>query len=416
MKSDAKIIIREAIKAVLPDSAVERVLTERDFSDKKLYAVAIGKAAWNMASTAQKVLGGKIGKGLVITKYNHAGGTIPGFEIIESGHPIPDENSLLGAEKALSLIESLTAKDRLLLLLSGGGSALFEKPMPGVRLEDLMALTDQLLKRGAAIDEINAVRKHLSQVKGGRLAEKTDAEIVAIVLSDVIGDRLDVIASGPAFPDSSTVREVQAIIEKYGLEMRAKVRETLEIETPKAVPNCETFIAGNVEKLCEAAAHAAEGLGYHPYVLTTRLDGEAKEAGQTFAELAHRVLNSSDPSTLPFKRPCALISGGETVVHVSGGGKGGRNQEMALSAALGMEGLDSAVFFSVGSDGTDGPTDAAGGIVDGKTAEEMRKAGVKPEAELADNNAYAALKAVDSLIITGATGTNVNDVSVLLCR
>lgn len=414
IREDALIIINESIKAVLPDTAVINALKKKNFTGDIVVA-AIGKAAWNMADAAKKVLGDKVSKGVVVTKYGHSKGNIDGFEIVEAGHPVPDKNSVHGACKVLNMIKNLTEKDNLILLISGGGSALFEKPMDGITLDDVVSITNQLLGCGADIVEINTVRKHLSDVKGGKLAAKCKAKIYTIVLSDVIGDRLDTIASGPVYPDSSTSYEAMNIIKKYKLHISDNVREVIEKETPKKIDNCETVIAGSVSLLCKSAAEIADKLGYSPVIVSSSVDCEAKEAGKLFASIARKIKKGNN-SKFCFKSPCALIAGGETIVHIIGHGKGGRNQELALSASLGIKDLKDTVIFSIGSDGTDGPTDAAGGIVDGGTYGRMKDSGISPEEYLDNNDAYNALKTSGDLILTGPTGTNVNDLMVILCK
>ncbi len=415
IRDDAHKIIHESIAAVLPDIAVNRVLSQKEFSGK-LVMVAIGKAAWNMAKAAKEALGKKIVKGVVVTKYKHSKGEIEDCEIIEAGHPVPDENSLLGAEKAIKIVSELEPDTEILFLISGGGSSLFEKPLDGISLNDIKDITNQLLSCGAGIHEINCIRKHLSDVKGGRFAQKCGRnKIHAIVLSDVVGDDLDTIASGPAYPDSSTSKDAFGIVRKYGFEINDSVRKALSVETPKKVSNCETVITGSVTAFCKAAAKTAENLGYKPLILTTSLDGEAKEAGIFFASIAREIRKVDRLKFVP-EPPCAIIAGGETVVTLKGKGKGGRNQEAALAAAIGIEGLENTVIFSVGSDGTDGPTDAAGGMVDGESVKRMTENAVNPEKYLNENNSYEALKASGDLIKTGATGTNVNDILVLLCK
>lgn len=412
MREDGNTIIGSAIEAVLPEAAVIKALENRKFSGK-VVVIAIGKAAWNMAKATQQTLNQQIDAGLVITKYEHARGPIDGFEIVEAGHPIPDENSVLGASKAIALVEDLTEEDHVIFLVSGGGSALFEKPMPGIMLEDIMDITEQLLGCGADIVEINTVRKHLSGVKGGKFAlHCKKASIFAIVLSDVIGDRLDAIASGPAYPDGSTSEEALKIIKKYDLTVTDEMLKVLSIETPKEITNCETVITGSVSALCDAASESAKALGYQPIILSSTLDCEAKEAGKFLAAIAREIHSHKTHH----KKPIAMIVGGETVVRIIGKGMGGRNQELALSAALGIEGLDGTLIFSVGSDGTDGPTDAAGGMVDGTTAMKIRATGIEPEVYLDNNDSYHALQASGDLIMTGSTGTNVNDLIVLLCK
>lgn len=414
IRDDAKIIIEKSIAAVLPEAAVKKALTQKVF-ENDIVIVAIGKAAWNMAKAAKDTLGEKVNKGIIITKYGHSKGKVESCEIVEAGHPVPDENSVLGTTKALELVSKLDSDTDILFLISGGGSALFEKPMEGVSLNDIRDITNQLLGCGADIVEINTIRKHLSAVKGGRFAQQCgDKNIYAIVLSDVVGDKLDTIASGPAFQDDSTSKEAFDIIFKYKIQINESVKRTLALETPKSIENCETVIIGNVKSLCEAAAINASDLGYAPLILTTSIDGEAQEAGSFLAAIAREIKNNPNNSFV-INPPCAIIVGGETIVHLKGNGKGGRNQEVALSAAIGIEDLQNVVVFSVGSDGTDGPTDAAGGMVDGETVKRIRQCSILPEKYLEDNNSYNALKASGDLIITGATGTNVNDLLVVLC-
>ncbi len=406
LRKDAEHIVRRSIAAVLPDEAVRKALHGRDFGPGRLVLVAAGKAAWQMAKTAYDELGDRVAAGVVVTKYDHSKGAIGTFAIIEAGHPVPDENSVRGAETAMELVAGLTEDDMVLFLLSGGGSALFEKPL--IPLTELEDLTRQLLHCGADITEINTIRKRLSAVKAGRFALCcAPAKVLTIVLSDIIGDPLDMIASGPAYPDPTTCADAQHIVKKYCLTLNDEAKKCLDTETPKELSNVETLVTGSVRELTRAAAKAAEELGYEAHVLTDTLDCEARDAGKALAELAKE--NQHTETSL------ALIAGGETIVHVQGKGKGGRNQEIALSAAPGLSGLRNTAVFSVGSDGTDGPTDAAGGYVDGMTigddlsAEEARR-------ELDDNNAYIALEKTGGLLFTGPTGTNVNDVSVLLIK
>ena len=403
LRADARDILNYAIRAVQPDSAVRAALTGRTFPGRVIL-IAVGKAAWQMANTAVQTLSGAVTTGLVITKYDHVRGEIPGVCCMEAAHPVPDANGFAATRRALELVSDLRADDTVLFLLSGGGSALFE--LPKIPPEELRDITQQLLACGADIVEVNTIRKRLSCVKGGRFAELcAPARVLSIVLSDVVGDRLDMIASGPAYPDSSTCAEAQAIAEKYHLRLSDAARRCLAEETPKRADNVQTQIIGSVRLLCAAAAERCAQLGYAPKILTDSLDCEAREAG---AELAKRALAQT-------KRPCALIAGGETIVHVTGQGKGGRNQELALAAAEGIRGTRDIVIFSAGSDGTDGPTDAAGGICDGETAVRLDAAGYPIQRALEENNAYHALKLADALLITGPTGTNVNDVAVALC-
>lgn len=396
-------IIAASIQAVLPDEAVRRAL--RGFHPEgRTFLVAAGKAAWQMAHAAVETLG-YVDGGVVVTKYDHVKGEIPGVNCYEAGHPVPDENSFSATEKALELVHGLTAQDTVLFLLSGGGSALFEKPL--ISGDELQDITSQLLASGADIVEMNIIRKRLSGVKGGRFAQAcAPAKVFSIVLSDILGDPLDMIASGPAAPDTSTCGQALAIAEKYRLNLFAQAKALLEQETPKTLDNVTTQITGSVRELCAAAATACRERGYEPVVLTDRLCCEAREAGSFLGSIVRTHAGQG--------KKLAYIAGGETIVHLTGKGLGGRNQELALAAAPALSGLEHCCVFSVGSDGTDGPTDAAGGYVDGQTETALHAAGMDVFLTLADNDAYHALKAVDGLILTGATGTNVNDVAVAL--
>ena len=370
----------------------------------RVLLVSAGKAAWQMARAASECLGDRIEKGVVVTKYDHVMGPIANFDCYEAGHPVPDENSFKGTQAALDLVSDLTERDTVLFLLSGGGSALFEKPL--VSGEELQDITGQLLACGADIVEINTIRKRLSQVKGGRFAQLCwPAHVETVVLSDILGDPLDMIASGPACPDSTTSEDALRIAKKYGLRLSEQAESLLSVETPKALDNVHTQINGSVRELCAAAAVTCRKLGYEPVILTDQLCFQAKEAGSFLASILKTHVAEG--------RKLAYIAGGETIVKLTGHGKGGRNQELALAAAEGIAGMNAAVF-SVGSDGTDGPTDAAGGYADGDTRDALKALGVTIDAVLRDNDAYTALKKIDGLIFTGPTGTNVNDVAVAL--
>ena len=404
LRTHADKIIAASIQAVLPDEAVARALKGKEFPGRVLL-VSAGKAAWQMAKAANDCLGDRIEGGVVVTKYDHVMGPIANYACREAGHPVPDENSFAGTQKALDLVSGLNPEDTVLFLLSGGGSALFEKPLvSGAELQDI---TGQLLACGASIVEINTIRKRLSAVKGGRFAQScAPAQVFSIVLSDILGDPLDMIASGPAVPDTSTCQQAVAIAEKYHLRLSEEARALLSRETPKELNNVTTLINGSVKELCTAAGNVCRELGYEPILLTDQLCCQAKEAGSFLASIIKTHFGSG--------RKLAFIAGGETVVQLTGHGMGGRNQELALSAALGIEGLVGTCVFSVGSDGTDGPTDAAGGYVDWRTATVLRDQGVHIFDVLKDNDAYHALEKTGGLIITGPTGTNVNDVAVAL--
>lgn len=407
LREDADKIISASIAAVLPDEAVAKALRGKDFGTGRVFMVAAGKAAWQMAHAAADILGERLEAGVVVTKYDHVRGDIPKTTCYEAGHPVPDENSFRGTQAALSLVADLKAEDTVLFLLSGGGSALFEKPL--ISGEELTDITRQLLACGADIVEMNTVRKRLSAVKGGRFALACEpARVYSIVLSDILGDPLDMIASGPAYPDSSTCEEAVAIAQKYHLQLSDNVWALLKQETPKQLGNVKTQITGSVSNLCRAAAEACRELGYQPTILTDQLACEAKEAGAFLAAVA-KTYQTTEQSL-------AFIAGGETVVHLTGSGRGGRNQELALAAAEGISGLKDTAIFSLGSDGTDGPTDAAGGYSDSNTKELLAVRGIAIYDVLRDNDAYHALQKTGGLIMTGATGTNVNDVAVLLIR
>lgn len=405
--SDANVIMKAALNAALPDTAVEKALADLPAYTGKMVLVSAGKAAWQMASAAVKILGDKVSGGVVVTKYEHSMGDIGNLKIYEAGHPVPDDNSYRATQAAIDAVTGLSENDLVLFLLSGGGSALFEKPI--IPAEELADITKQLLACGADITEINTLRKRFSAVKGGKFAQLcAPAQVFSIVLSDILGDPLDMIASGPAYPDSTTVEKALGIVAKYSLRISQQAKDLLLVETPKQLPNAKSVITGSVRQLCAAASVSAVELGYKPVVLSASLCGEAREAGSFLASIAQYYADT--------KESLAFIAGGETVVHLTGHGLGGRNQELALGAAKGIAGMKDTLVFSLGSDGTDGPTDAAGGWVDGATMDRFAEKGISVDAVLQDNDAYHALKAVDELIMTGPTGTNVNDLSVLLIK
>ncbi len=407
IKQDAETIIQQVIHSSLPDTAVKNELKKIDLGNGNVYVVSIGKAGWTMAEAVQEILGKRITKGICITKYGHVKEEIPEIVCYEAGHPVTDQNSIASTQKVIDLVQECTKEDTILFLISGGGSALFEKPL--IPFEEYQDVNQQLLNCGADIKEVNTVRKHLSAVKGGRFAQLcAPAKIECIILSDVLGDEVDSIASGPACADSSTSEDAFHIIEKYQLNVSKKAEEVLRLETPKQIDNVHTKIIGSVKILCKEAEKVCTQLGYKTEVWKTDLSCEAKDAGEYFAKKAKEHYNDS--------KSYALIAGGETVVHVTGNGKGGRNQEMALACADGILGFENVCFFSVGSDGTDGPTDAAGGIVTGKTKEKLAAENISLLDKLNEHDSYNALKMCDGLVITGPTGTNVNDFSVLLVK
>ena len=404
LRSDAEQIVRRAIAAVLPDVAVQRALSGLTFPGR-VFLVAAGKAAWQMAAAALRCLPQPVEKGIVVTKYGHVQGELENLVCYEGGHPVPDDNSFAGAQAVLDMTAGLRGTDTVLFLLSGGGSALFEKPL--IPAEELQDVTRQLLACGADIVEMNTVRKRLSAVKGGRFAAWcAPAQVHSVILSDILGDPLDMIASGPAAPDPSTCETALAVAEKYKLALSAQARACLDRETPKELGNVRAQVIGSVRELCRSAAAECQALGYEPVFLTDRLCCEAREAGSFLASVLRSHAGQG--------RRLAFLAGGETVVHLRGKGLGGRNQELALATAPGIAGLAHAAVISVGSDGTDGPTDAAGGYVDGDTVAGLCGQDVDVAGVLADNDAYHALERVGGLVKTGPTGTNVNDVAVAL--
>ena len=408
--TDAVEIFNEALTAMLPDKTMKRSLSLLDLKEE-IILIGIGKASWTMAKSAAETLGDRIRSGAIITKYGHSRGPIRGIEIYEAGHPLPDINTLKATDRILDITSGAKDGQTILFLVSGGGSALFEKPAEGLSLNCIGDVTLGLLLRGADIKELNTVRKHLSSVKGGRFAiHCLPAHICQVTLSDVVGDSLNIIASGPAAPDLSTSEEALAVLKKYKIPILGILESALRSETPKSLSNVSYQIAGNVSGLCVAAKDAADKRGYSSKIITDRLEGEARIAGETIADLTlHEMRNGASSKT----RSC-MIWGGETTVKVKGRGKGGRSQELALAAAQKISGSECIVILSAGSDGTDGPTDAAGGLVDGLTWEKIRLNGNDPSKLLDENDSYNALKLSGSLFITGPTGTNVNDLVIVL--
>jgi hydroxypyruvate reductase len=427
-----------ALQAVDPHAAVRRHLTydgERIQAGNRrweaaaidrLRLIAVGKASVPMARAAVEVLGERITDGVVVTKTGHANrhGLPKRLTVTEAGHPIPDQDGLAASRRVIDLLESMRADDLVLLLLSGGGSALLPAPVAELTLDDLQATTDALLRAGASIGEINTVRKHLSQLKGGQLAcQAAPAPLIALILSDVVGDPLDVIASGPTAPDPTTYEEAWQILVRFDLlsQVPTAVREHLAAgcegrldETPK--PDAALFervsnvIVGANRLAAEAVTAEARAMGYTPLLLSTFVEGEAREVAKVAVALMREVRAFDRPVPVP----ACLIWGGETTVTVRGSGKGGRNQELALAAAMAMEGMQGVALLALATDGTDGPTDAAGAIVDGGTAGRARQKGWDLHETLDDNNSYPLLEDTGDLLRLGPTGTNVNDLLVIL--
>lgn len=336
--TDAQEIIHSALEACLPDQAVRRALEGKELGSGRVFLVALGKAAWQMARCAAELLGPRLEQGVVVTKHGHSQGDIPRCQVFEGGHPVPDEGSFRGTRAAMELVQDLAPQDTVVLLVSGGGSALFERPL--IPAEELAQLTSALLACGADIVEMNTVRKRLSAVKGGRFAQLcAPAQVYSIVLSDILGDPLDMIASGPAYPDRSTCAQARAIAEKYQLPLSGQARALLDQETPKELDNVETVITGSVRELCSAAAAVCQRLGYETHILTDQLCCQAREAGSFLASIARTHGQEG--------RSLAFLAGGETVVLLTGKGLGGRNQELALSAAEGISGMENALIFSL---------------------------------------------------------------------
>ena len=423
-------IFYAAVKAVDPYEAVrsykEKILsTYKNSNFKKLFVVGFGKAAYLMAKAIEDDLLVFIDNGIIITKYGHCPDKLQKIQVCEAGHPLPDENGLNCTNAMKKLLNNADEQTLVVCLISGGGSALLVSPYESISLSEKQKVTELLLKAGVNIYGLNTVRKHISKVKGGRLAEIAyPAKVISLILSDVVGDRLDVIASGPTSPDKTTYKDALIVLENYGLmgltpkavlEVLYRGSNSLISETPKEddriFRNVENIIIGSNKKALDAAKTKAESLGLHAEVLSSEILGEAKNVGRWLAKKAietHNVVNKKHD------RKICLISGGETTVTVKGNGLGGRNMELALSFALETEKIDGIALLSAGTDGTDGPTDAAGAIVDGETIKKAKDLGLNPEEYLENNDSYNFFKKNGRLFITGPTGTNVMDIQILI--
>ncbi|WP_089721711.1 glycerate kinase type-2 family protein [Candidatus Entotheonella palauensis] len=435
LRTDARLIFDAGIASVDPVAAVQKTVTRQgDFLSvagevydlrqyAHVYVIGAGKAGATMAQGLENVLQDRLTAGAVTVKYDHVA-PVTTVTLHEAGHPIPDAAGVRGAEAMMHLAQQAGENDLVFCLLSGGGSALSPAPSAGITLEEKQQFTSLLLACGASIDEINTLRKHLSRLKGGQLARLVaPARLITLVLSDVVGDRLDVIASGPTVPDASTFTDCREIVARYRLmdQLPPSIRSHLQRgcagqlpETPKAgepmFDRCQTVLIGSNRIALQAAAQQARDLGYPPLVLSSSIQGEAREIARVHAAMAHEIRQSG----LPMSPPVCVLAGGETTVTLLGQGKGGRNQEFALAAAMDIDGLEGVVILSGGTDGTDGPTDAAGAVADGATARRAQALGLNPEEVIQRSDSYSFFNALDDLLFTGPTGTNVMDIYILL--
>jgi len=435
LRRNALSVLRASIKACDPLYAVKKHLkvqgralsVGRFFYDleevRRIFIIGAGKASARMAFALEEILDERISSGIVITKKGHLV-PLKRVELVEGGHPLPDRDGWQGTKRIVKLLSRSTKNDLIIFLLSGGGSALLVSPVSGISLKDKTKLTDQLLRCGADIKEMNTLRKHISQVKGGRLAELAQpSSVLTLILSDVIGDRLDSIASGPTAPDSTTFSDCAKIIQKYKLtdrmppsiyhHLKQGANRKVE-ETPKPkdaiFKKVRNVIIGSNRVALQAARKKAEDLGFNVLLLPRPVAGDTTKAALRHVDLIRRIARWKDP-ILP---PACVISGGETTVKIKGDGLGGRNQEFTLVGAMGIEGMKDVVFLSAGTDGTDGPTDAAGAICDGETIKRALVKGLDPKRYLDDNDSYHFFQRLDDLIVTGPTHTNVMDVHLAL--
>ena len=435
MRGHAREIFDAAVKAVDAEQCVRQFVSlDGDIlhvadqtydlnAYRRILVIGTGKASPQMGVALEDVLGDRISGGVMNTKYEHAL-PLKHIDVVECGHPVPDEAGVDGVLRMVKLLEDADEETLVICLISGGGSALAPAPAEGLTLADKQETTSLLLACGANIVELNAIRKHLSRLKGGGLARAAfPARVVALMLSDVIGDPVDVIASGPTVPDTATFKTCMDILDKYELidKIPQSVRDRLEAglagnidDTPKpgdeALSRVQNVVVGSNGLAVAAANQKAKNLGYNTLVLSTRIEGEAREVAYVYAGIAKEIVTSGQP----IEAPACVIAGGETTVLVRGDGKGGRNQEIPLSGAIQLSGWDRVVLFSGGTDGTDGPTDAAGAIADGLTITRAEEMGIFALAHLKNNDAYNFFKPLDDLIITGATGTNVADVAFVM--
>ena len=435
LRQHARQIFEAGLQAVDPVAAINQYVTvsenmlrvgEQQINLKdydRILIVGAGKAAAPMAKAIEEHLGNRIADGVIVTKDDH-GLPLKKIKVCEASHPVPDERGVAGTDEILALVEKAAERDLVICLISGGGSALLIAPVEGISLADKQHTTKLLLACGATIHEFNAVRKHLSRAKGGRLAQKAyPATVTSLILSDVVGDDLDVIASGPTVPDSSTFHDAEQVLKGYGIwdQLSASVRNHLEkgsaghiADTPKpgdtAFKKCSQVLVGTNLQALQAAGQKAQKLGYNPLILSSKVGGEAREVAKFFTAIANEVMSSNNP----MEPPVCLLAGGETTVTISGEGRGGRNQEFALAAAIAIDGVNNVVVLSGGTDGTDGPTDAAGAMADGATIARARQKNMAPKDFLRRNDSYRFFHKLGDLVITGPTRTNVMDIYMLL--
>lgn len=437
LRKDIIEIFKASLKAVDPIIAVKRHVSldgdilevgERSYdlsNYSRIYLIGCGKAAASMSYALEDILQNRINGGIINVKYGYTKGIdLKYIKINEAGHPIPDEAGVKGTKEILAVLQGLRDKELVMFVISGGGSALLPLPKDGISLEEKQRVTKMLLNCGASIDEMNALRKHISKVKGGQLARVAyPATSISLLLSDVVGDRMDVIASGPTVPDESTFGDCVDIVEKYNLKLpesvmnliKKGVNEEIE-ETPKAgdqiFDKTYNLIVCNNMMALKAAEQKAKALGYNTLILSSSVEGESKEVAKVHTAIAKEIHATENP----IQKPACVISGGETTVTIKGEGLGGRNQEFILAGAIEIAGMSDTVILSCGTDGTDGPTDAAGAIADGFTIQSAEKLGMQAMEYLQNNDSYHFFEKLDDLIKTGPTNTNVMDVRLLLVR
>ena len=435
LRQDARKIFDAGLQAVDPKVAVHKYLKQEserlrvgeqtyqlsDFNN--IFVVGAGKAGAPMAAAVEEALGDKLSAGVINVKYGHTE-PLNKIKINEAGHPVPDQAGLWGTLEIVGLLEDAGKNDLVICLISGGGSALLPLPVDGISLAEKQELTEKLLACGATINEINTIRKHISKIKGGQLARIAfPATLITLILSDVVGDPLDAIASGPAVPDTSTFQDVKDILSRYGIwhdipnPIQSHIQKGIngEIpETPKSgaeiFSKTQNIIIGSNTQAVLAAKNEAQNFGYNTLMLSSLMEGETKEVAGVHAAIAKEILKTGNP----VKPPACLISGGETTVTLRGDGKGGRNQEFVLAAAIDISGLEPLVILSGGTDGTDGPTDAAGAICDGQTISKAKKKGMNAMGYLSKNDSYSFFKPLNDLLMTGPTKTNVMDLRIIL--